>query len=75
MGDIIIRVHIINSLRFLLIFVFIYFNNEDDSIILDNTLSEVSDDVNTTTLITDSKVFIDIKNEYLVLCFICRFNI
>lgn len=53
--------YLIGGLLLLVIFVFIYFNNEDDSIILDNTLSEVSDDVNTTTLITDNKIFIDIK--------------
>lgn len=53
--------YLIGGLLLLVIFVFIYFNKEDDSIILDNTLSEVSDSVNTTTLITDSKVFIDIK--------------
>ena len=54
-------IYLIGGLLLLVIFVFIYFNREDDSIILDNTLSEVSDDINTTTLITDNKVFIDIK--------------
>ena len=31
--------YLIGGLLLLVIFVFIYFNNEDDSIILDNTLS------------------------------------
>lgn len=53
--------YLIGGLLLLVIFVFIYFAKEDDSIILDNSLSEVSDDVITTTLLTDNKIFIDIK--------------
>ena len=53
--------YLIGGLLLLVVFVFIYFNKEDESIILDNTLSEVSDDVTMTTQISDNKIFIDIK--------------
>lgn len=53
--------YLIGGILLLVIFVFIYFNKVDESIILDNTLSEVSDDLTTTTQISDNKIFIDIK--------------
>lgn len=53
--------YLIGGLLLLVLFVFIYFTKEDDNIILDNTLREVSDDIKQTTIITENKIFIDIK--------------